>query len=200
VNNWEYANTIPTKPWKSAMSLPRKLSVKKQGDDWVLVQQPIVAIEKLRLTKESISNSTVTSQTILPQKGNCFEMEFDMLPSKNAIGGIKLAAGNGQFFEIGYDVTREKIFIDRSKTNSSFNAKYASINRKEADLKTKGGKIQLHIYFDESIVEIYTADGTVVFTAQVFPGKSETGLVLYSNGSEIKFENIHYWKMKSSWF
>jgi fructan beta-fructosidase len=200
VNNWEYANTIPTTPWKSAMSLPRKLSVKKQGDDWVLIQQPIVAIEKLRLTKENISNSTVTTQTILPQKGNCFEMELDMLPSKNAIGGIKLAAGNGQFFEIGYDVTREKIFIDRSKTNSSFNAKYASINRKEADLKTKGGKIQLHIYFDESIVEIFTADGTVVFTAQVFPGKSETGLALYSNGSEIKFENIHYWKMKSSWF
>jgi len=30
VNNWEYANSIPTHPWKSAMSLPRKLSLKKE--------------------------------------------------------------------------------------------------------------------------------------------------------------------------
>ena len=29
VNNWNYANDIPTTPWKSAMSLPRNLSVKK---------------------------------------------------------------------------------------------------------------------------------------------------------------------------
>ena len=108
--------------------------------------------------------------------------------------------GNGHYFEIGYDAAKEIIFIDRSKTNQSFNAKYASINRKEASLKTKEGKIKLHIFFDESIVEIYTADGTVVFTAQVFPGKSETGLEFYSNGSAIQFENIHYWKMKSSWF
>jgi len=200
VNNWEYANTIPTAPWKSAMSIPRKLSVKKIGEDWVLVQQPIPALENLRLIKESISNTTVSKELILAQKGNKFEMELNMIPSKNAIGGIKLAVGNGHYFEIGYDAAKEIIFIDRSKTNQSFNAKYASINRKEASLKTKEGKIKLHIFFDESIVEIFTADGTVVFTAQVFPGKSETGLEFYSNGSAIQFENIHYWKMKSSWF
>ncbi|MEI6086110.1 MAG: glycoside hydrolase family 32 protein [Bacteroidota bacterium] len=200
VNNWEYANTIPTMPWKSAMSLPRKLSVKKHGDDWVLVQQPIIALEKLRLIKESISNTNVSKEIQLKQKGNCFEMKLDLIPSKNAVGGIKLAVGNGNYFEIGYDGTREKLYIDRTNTNRSFNTKYASINRKEAELITKDGKIQLDIYFDESIVEIYAADGTVVFTAQVFPENSENGVMFFSNGSEIKFENIQYWKMKSSWF
>jgi fructan beta-fructosidase len=200
VNNWEYANAIPTKPWKSAMSLPRKISVKKQGDDWVLIQRPMVALEQLRLKKEAISNNSVSKEYDLFQKGNCFEMSFDMVPAKNALGGIKIAVGNGHFFEIGYDASREKLFIDRSNTNHSFNTKYAAINRKEADYKMYGGMVRLHIYFDESIVEIYTADGTVVFTAQVFPEKSENGMQFYSNGSEIRFENIRYWKMKSTWF
>jgi fructan beta-fructosidase len=200
VNNWEYANSIPTKPWKSAMSLPRKLSVKKQGDDWILVQQPMIALENLRLKKESISNSIVSKEIQLKQKGNCFEMKLDLIPSKNAIGGIKLAVGNGHYFEIGYDGTKEKLYIDRTNTNRSFNTKYASINRKEAEIITKDGKIQLDIYFDESIVEIYAGDGTVVFTAQVFPENSENGVSFFSYGSEIKFENIQYWKMKSSWF
>jgi fructan beta-fructosidase len=52
VNNWEYANAIPTKPWKSAMSLPRKLSVKKMDDDWVLIQQPLNTLDQLRLKKK----------------------------------------------------------------------------------------------------------------------------------------------------
>ncbi len=200
VNNWEYANTIPTKPWKSAMSLPRKLSVKKRGDDWVLIQHPLSTLEELRLKKEAISNNSVSKEYDLFQKGNCFEMSFDMIPAKNAVGGIKIAVGNGHYFEIGYDAAREKLFIDRSNTNHSFNSKYASINRKEADLKMYTGMIRLHIYFDESIVEIYTADGTVVFTSQVFPDKSENGMQFYSNGSEIRYENVRYWKMKSTWF
>ncbi len=200
VNNWEYANAIPTKPWKSAMSLPRKLSVKKEGDVWVLIQQPMKALQKLRAIQENISNRTISKTASLKQKGNCFELELDMIPSKNAIGGLRIAVGNGHFFEIGYDATLEQLFIDRTNTNCSFNAKYATINKKAADLKTMNGKIALHIFFDESIVEIYTADGSVVFTAQVFPEKSENGLEFFSNGSEIKFENIRYWKMKSAWF
>jgi fructan beta-fructosidase len=200
VNNWEYANTIPTKPWKSAMSLPRKLSVKKQGGDWVLIQQPVKLLEKLRATQENISNRIVTKTASLEQKGNCFELELDMIPSKSSMGGLRIAVGNGHFFEIGYDATLEQLFIDRTNTNRSFDTKYATINKKVADLKTMNGKIALHIFFDESIVEIYTADGSVVFTAQVFPEKSENGLEFFSNGSEIKFENIRYWKMKSSWF
>jgi fructan beta-fructosidase len=200
VNNWEYANSIPTKPWKSAMSLPRKLSLKKQGEDWVLIQQPVIALEKLRSTKVNILNRTVSKKGSLEQKGNCFELELDMIPSKNSMGGVRIAVGNGRYFEIGYDASLEQLFIDRTNTNRSFNPKYATINKKAAELKTVNGKISLHIFFDESIVEIYTADGSVVFTAQVFPEKSENGLEFFSNGSEIKFENIRYWKMNSSWF
>ena len=41
-NNWSYANDIPTFPWKSAMALPRSLSLKKFDSEWTLVQRPII--------------------------------------------------------------------------------------------------------------------------------------------------------------
>ena len=53
LNNWNYANDIPTTPWKSAMSIPRTLSVKKVNNEWVLIQKPVAAIAgliKLQLT------------------------------------------------------------------------------------------------------------------------------------------------------
>jgi hypothetical protein len=37
MSNWEYANKVPTEPWRSAMTLPRELSL--QGN--TLVQKPI---------------------------------------------------------------------------------------------------------------------------------------------------------------
>ncbi|MFX6023590.1 levanase, partial [Acinetobacter baumannii] len=48
VNNWTYANEIPTNPWKGAMSLPREIAVKKMGNEWILVQQPVKALRSLR--------------------------------------------------------------------------------------------------------------------------------------------------------
>src|SRR5215470_16981480 len=47
-NNWTYANDIPTFPWKSAMALPRNLSLRKIGSEWILIQQPIAALNLLR--------------------------------------------------------------------------------------------------------------------------------------------------------
>ena len=33
MNNWQYAGSIPTDPWRSAMSVPRDLGLQTVGDD-----------------------------------------------------------------------------------------------------------------------------------------------------------------------
>ena len=198
VNNWEYANEIPTKPWKGAMSIPRKLSVKNINQDWVLIQEPITALNKLRSSQQIIANISVTEAKTLKQKGNSFEMEVDLYPSLKGTSGVKLAVGENRYFMIGYDSNKEKLFIDRTNTGNGFSKKFSSISRSEASLKTIDGRIHLQIFFDESIVEIYAADGMVVFTAQVFPEKNDTGIILFSDGGISRFENIKYSKINSA--
>jgi fructan beta-fructosidase len=197
VNNWEYANTIPTKPWKSAMSLPRKLSVKKQGDDWVLVQQPILGLQILRGTEQHAKELSIQQNKDLSFSGTSYELSLSIQPSENAIAGIRVAVGGNRYFEISYDSKKELLSIDRSHTVKGFNAKYASIAKSGTLLKTKDGKIDLRIFFDASIVEIYSGDGTVVFTSQVFPEKTDTGIQLFSDGGISQFKNIRFWQLKS---
>lgn len=197
VNNWEYANSIPTKPWKSAMSLPRKLSVKKQGDDWVLVQQPIAGLQTLREKKQEIKEISVTQSKTLPFSGTSYELSLSIQPSENTIAGIRIAVSGNRYFEISYDSKKEEISIDRSHTINDFNKKYASIAKSAATLKAKGGKINLYIYVDASIVEVYSGDGTVVLTAQVFPDKKDTGIQLFSEAGTAIFKDIQFWQMKS---
>lgn len=198
VNNWEYANTIPTKPWKSAMSLPRKLSVKKQEGDWVLVQEPIKSLQLLRGAEQRIKEITVVENKSLPFSGSSYEIICSIQPSENGIAGIRFAAGGDRYFEISYDRKKEQLGMDRTHTNNGFNKKYASIAKKVANLKSKDGKISLHIFVDASIVEVYSGEGTVVFTSQVFPEKTDKGIQLFSEAGTASFKDIQFWQMKSS--
>lgn len=197
VNNWEYANSIPTKPWKSAMSLPRKLSVKKQEGDWVLVQQPIGALTSLRGPVQHTTDKNVKQILLLPFSGSSYELSLLMQPKPNSVAGIRVAMGAYGYFEIGYDSKTEQIYIDRSHTVNDFNKKYAAIARSGTILKPENGEIALRIFVDASIVEVYTADGTVVLTAQVFPEKTDKYIQLFSDGGVTQFKNIRFWQMKS---
>ena len=124
-NNWNYANDIPTKPWKSAMSLPRNVSLKKIGEQWVLLQKPIEALDSLR-------NETYTADTItdvakdIPIKSQQLEMQFTMHIKDSSVTGVILAYAENRGIIVGYDAANKKLFVDRSKAgNNSFSENFA---------------------------------------------------------------------------
>ena len=200
VNNWGYANEIPTTPWKGAMSLPRKLAVKKMGNEWMLVQEPVKAITAMRSTAQVLKAGVpVKNKYVLPFTGNCFEMEFDLRPSVTSISGMKIAVGGNRFFTIGYDASQEQLYIDRTNTPSAFSKQYPFFNKKNAYLKTVNELIHLRVFFDKSIVEVFANNGELVFTSQIFPEDKDTGIEFFSDGNISVFENVWFWPMKSIW-
>ena len=40
MNNWQYANDIPTSPWRGAMTIPRTVALRKTADGLRIVQSP----------------------------------------------------------------------------------------------------------------------------------------------------------------
>ena len=199
VNNWNYANDIPTSPWKGAMSLPRKLSVKKINGQWQLLQQPISTIATQRGTKTDLGTIVVADSKLLPVKSQVFEMQCILKPSFGE-SGIKLAVGNGNYFTIGYNSQTQTLFTDRSHVGTTFfNKNFDSLAICKAKVPLVNGKLQLHIYSDKSIVEIYANNGASVFTVQLFPDEKNTGIELYSTSGKAIFESLYIWKMKSIW-
>ncbi|NOT93300.1 glycoside hydrolase family 32 protein [Ferruginibacter sp.] len=183
VNNWNYANDIPTTPWKSAMSIPRTLSVKKINNDWVLIQKPVAAIAGLRKNKITIDNAVVSDKKTLPIKSKQFEIECTIEPAASSVSGIRLATGTNNYFELGYDATKQIFYIDRSKSgNTTLNENFTKKDRFKKKITLQNKKIKLHIYFDNSIVEIFVNDGEAVFTAQLFSDKDDGGIELFSDG------------------
>ena len=48
MNNWQYANQVPTSPWRSAMSVPREVTLQTVDGKPRLVQTPVEAVAALR--------------------------------------------------------------------------------------------------------------------------------------------------------
>jgi fructan beta-fructosidase len=46
MSNWDYAGDTPTEKWRSAMTVPRELTLRKVGDDVSLFNYPVTAFEK----------------------------------------------------------------------------------------------------------------------------------------------------------
>lgn len=200
INNWNYANDIPTTPWKSAMSLPRSLSVKKIGDEWILMQQPVEQVKQLRQKLSSWKNINVKNNFLLPVQSQVCELELVFKPSSQSISGIRLAKGKGQYVEIGYDAAKDMLYIDRSRAgDTSFHAAFSKLSRYETSLKSKNGRISLRIFLDKSILEVFANDGEAAMTAQIFPPDKNNGIELFSNESNVSFESVNFWSMKPIW-
>ena len=200
INNWRYANDIPTTPWKSAMSLPRSLSVKRVGDEWILIQQPVEQVKQLRSKPLSWKNIRVKTNFVLPAQNQTCELEFVFTPATQSISGIRLAKTKDHYVEIGYDAAREMLYIDRSKAgDTSFHREFGKLSRFEKPLKTKNSKITVRIFFDKSIVELFANDGEAVMTAQIFPSEKNNAMELFSNGKDVVFGLVNYWSISSVW-
>jgi fructan beta-fructosidase len=200
VNNWNYANDIPTTPWKGAMSIPRTLSVKKVNNEWLLIQKPVEKIKELGRLVYMDKNIILEKPLLLPVKTQQCMIELKASPSANAVMGIKLAAGNNHELIISYNAANKMLSLDRSKTaNQSFNKKYESINRFEAPLDLINNQLQLTIFFDNSIVEVFANNGERVLTAQLFPDNTDSQIELFSNNSSATIHSCFVYNMKTVW-
>ena len=199
VNNWTYANDIPTFPWKSAMSLPRELSVKKLNGEWILLQQPVKEIASLR-TKPFEWKGEVKQLQVLPIKSQTCEIDVSFNVPSNSTGGLHFGVGHGKEFVIGYDSKEQKIFIDRSHAgDTSFHPSFDKLSEYKAPLKSKNGNIRLHVFFDKSIIEIFANDGEVVLTSQFFTSEKNNGIELFSSKGTLKVNRLRCWQINPAW-
>ena len=200
-NNWTYAQSIPTSPWRSAMSLPRELSLKKTDSCFILLQQPVAALRKLRREWKEYDSLGAGERRFTIAKGDVVEMEIVLKPPAAGATKIELASGSTHSFIIGYNSPTQKLFIDRSRSgNTGFHKDFSNWLFATTDLPLQKGQLRLHIFFDKSIVEIFANEGEKVMTAQVFPYPGDLDIqVSCSSNEPALFEHIKIWTLASAW-
>jgi fructan beta-fructosidase len=140
MSNWAYAQAVPTAPWRSAMTLPRELTL-VDIDGRALLRQT-VASQNASLRKTTISATELATHDLL-------------------FGNIA-----GDRLRIGYDAESQNYFVDRREAGLGDFSQQFPIR---AFAPAKGMPTGASLYFDNSSVELFADDGLTVMTALLFP-------------------------------
>jgi len=202
MNNWQYAQDIPTYPWRSAQSIPRTLALRSTGDGVRLVQQPVRELHALRDIHNRIADRSIPEGTHLLGSegitGRAMEIvaEFEVGTADEV--GLKVRMGGTEETLVAYDVRAEEVFVDRSRSGAdAFSAAFAG--RHDGPLPLENGRVKLHLFVDWSSVEVFANEGHTVITDRIFPAPERQDVALYAEGGAARLVAMDVWNLRSIW-
>ena len=197
MNNWPYANDIPTSPWRGLFSIPRQLRLRRFPGGLRLVQQPIEELQQVTKSiyhAENMDIAGANTQLAALKMDLAQELKVQFTLATAIEFGLKLCTGDGEETIIGYDVSSQELFIDRQRAGDhAFSDQFAGVHR--APLVSQGGKISLHIFLDSCSVEIFAGDGSTVLSDLIFPQSRNLKLEFYVRDGNVHLNKLDIWKL-----
>ncbi|MBX2970023.1 MAG: glycoside hydrolase family 32 protein [Cyclobacteriaceae bacterium] len=193
MSNWNYAQVVPTETWRSAMTLPRDLSLHNTSAGIRLVSTPSKEVEQLRTERKDITVDQPFIHTGLAE----VKVEFDLNETAAKDFGIELFNSKNENIRIGYDRESNWFYIDRTNPGKKeFSTDFVGIQY--APRFSDSHILTLHIFVDVASVELFADGGVSCMTAIFFPTEDFTQLKIYGDG-EVKLLSTEAYELKSIW-
>lgn len=206
MSNWSYATVVPTEKWRSAMTIPRELILKKSENNYVLASVPVDELKTLRSENVEFQAQVISGEVEMDTKQiqiNRSEMIFQFqLSNESQFGlpeefGITLSNEKGETFIIAYSLNGNIFFTDR--TNAGENSFSHNFAGKHTAKHKVGETLEIRLFVDEASVEVFVDNGKLVMTDIVFPGTPYNKLKLFSTNGNVKLQGAEIWSLKSIW-
>ena len=149
MSNWQYANQVPTKQFRSANSIPRDLGLFHDGEETYVSVVP--SKEMLAARGAKLKKPTDCCEIVVDVKQNCT---------------IELSNALGERVVMTYDAQKQTFAMDRTKSGDvSFSEAFPCVTT----APTHGALKQLRLFVDRCSLEAFDADGRMAMTNLVFP-------------------------------
>lgn len=199
MSNWRYCRDLPMTYGKGFWSVARRLSLVDTPDGLRLSQLPKEEVLALRGQEKTYSGRLrpgTKTFTDVAKLDNTYMIEADFEVLRDNYFGLMLCEGEGRRVVVSYDVAGQTLVVDRThvmdfrmeKTEYVTHAKIAPIN----------GHLRLKIFVDKCAIEIFSEDGTKVFSIATFAADSQTGMSLFSTRTAQPY-TLHVYPMQSIW-
>ncbi|KAL2812633.1 glycosyl hydrolase family protein [Aspergillus granulosus] len=204
MNNWKYGGLIPTNPWRSAMTIPRRLALKTIDGKAALVQEPAGKWKALTHGGRVFTFRSLEGVRDLGRIGNALQIEltFSNRPSSmTGVFGIAVVATKDYSSEtrVGYDFSTREVFVDRTRSGDvSFDNMFASVYRAPLS-PAADGTVSLRILVDWSSVEVFGGDGESTIASQIFPSRDAVYGRLFSTGGDTSDVKLLVREVDSAW-
>ena len=150
MSNWQYANQVPTKQFRSANSVPRDLDLFEYKGETYCGVTPSRELNTIR--GNATGKLSSTCEIVVDLKGST---------------EIVLSNALGEQVVMKYDEAKETFSMDRTRSYASFSEAFP-VN---TVAPTYGHIKQLRIFVDNCSIEAFDAEGKMAMTNLVFPNE-----------------------------
>ena len=151
MSNWQYANQVPTKQYRSGNSIPRDLGLFNYGEETYVSVVP--SKEMLAMRGAKVRKPTEACEIVVDVKNQA---------------EIVLSNTKGEEVTMVYDGHRQSFSMDRTKSGDvSFSEAFACTSI----APTYGHIKQLRLFIDRCSIEAFDAEGKMSMTNLVFPSE-----------------------------
>jgi len=192
MSNWDYANQVPTKDFRSANTTARELTIVNNGNHLILSSYPVKEMNSLKGKISQKTNLQVNKEAVIAEllKDNdgSYEIEMTIKPENTEVFGFSLNNNSKETLKFNFDNTTGFVSIDRKKSGlTDFNDRFA-MGMNAPLVKKDVYKIRLLV--DKASAELFINDGEITMTTLFFPTECMNQLKFYSQAGQISVEDI----------
>ena len=166
MSNWQYANQVPTKQYRSANGIPRDLGYFEYQDTGYVSVTP--------------SQEVMAAFAKKPTAGLTQACRVDVQLRANS--AIMLSNSKGEKVVMTYNAAAQTFTMDRTKSGDvSFSTDFPAVTK----APTRGRIKTLRIFIDKSSIEAFDADGKMAMTNIVFPSAPYTTLKVKGGRAKV---------------
>lgn len=194
MSNWDYARDVPTETWRSAMTIPRDLKLKKLNNSYRLCSTPVSElgqhVSKTIHIKELIviNNASIISKNEVNLSSLCLKLEIKNLKESKYTFLFHNKFGDSLSF--GIDNIEKHYFVNRQKSGKvSFSDKFANtISR--VGFSNPSNFLKMQVILDKTSIEVFYNDGETAMSEIFFPNQPFETLSIMTSDEKLILENI----------
>lgn len=195
MSNWQYANNVPTRQYRSANTLARDLTLYREGQELFLKSTPSVDVKKARGKKVSIPSFKVSEKheivNLFEDNQGAYEVEILIQNAGASKIAFCLLNDKGEKVSMYYDLNRKQFVMDRSESGTvDFSKDFPAVTVAPANVDKE---LVLRLFVDRSSIEAFGEDGKFVMTNLVFPSQPYVKMCFEAdkNGYAVKTLNVY---------
>lgn len=195
MSNWQYANNVPTRQYRSANTLARDLTLYREGQELYLKSTPSSEVKKARGKKVSIPSFKVSEKhemvNLFEEKQGAYEVEIVIQNTGASKIAFCLLNDKGEKVSMYYDLNRKQFVMDRSESGTvDFSKDFPAVTVAPVNVDKE---LTLRLFVDRSSIEAFGEDGKFVMTNLVFPSQPYVKMCFEAdkNGYAVKSLNVY---------
>jgi fructan beta-fructosidase len=199
MSNWNYANVVPTQPWRSATTVPRNLALQQEGNRLYLSMQAVPELDVLNTKAVVLKNLAAPNGLDVGKLIKHVGLPCRIHLQLDKADDFSLTFSNdaGEELVAGYSKSGNNFYTDRTRSgNVGFHPGFAG--RHTAPRLRQAEAVGITIIADVSSIELFADDGLSVLTSLFFPSRPYHKLAL-KTAAGCQVQKLEYTPLKSIW-